>query len=198
MKPDSVGELDVYFGAKLKLMQLENGVWAWDLSPSKYVQEAICNCKKYIGGNLLKVYKLTRLAPNPFPTDYRPELDTMPKLPPEHASYYQSLIGIFRWMIELGRVDNYTEVSLLSLHMALLHQGHLEATLHVMSYLSLHHNSWLCMDPTYPAIDSTQFPVCDWSEFYGEVEEQIPPNAPEAIGKVVNLRMFVDSDHAGD
>ncbi len=54
------------------------------------------------------------------------------------------------------------------------------------------------MDPTYPAIVSTQFPICDWSEFYGEVEEPIPPNAPEAIGKVVDLRMFVNSDHAGD
>ncbi len=52
------------------------------------------------------------------------------------------------------------------------------------------------MDPTYPMIDSTQFPVCDWSEFYGEVEEPIPPNAPEAIGKVVDLRLFVNSDHA--
>ncbi|KAL7472588.1 hypothetical protein ACHAXS_013574 [Conticribra weissflogii] len=87
---------------------------------------------------------------------------------------------------------------MLSSHMALPHQGHLEAALHIMSYLSLHHNSRLCMDPTYPVIDSTQFPVCDWSEFYGEVEEPIPPNAPEAIGKVVDLRMFVDSDHAGD
>ena len=139
-----------------------------------------------------------RLAPNPFPTDYRPELDVSPELPLEHASYYQSLMGIFRWMIELGRVDICTEVSMLSSHMALPRQGHLEAALHVMSYLLLHHNSCLCMDPMYPVIDSTQFPICDWSEFYGEVEEPIPPNAPEAIGKVVDLRMFVDSDHAGD
>ncbi len=105
LKPDLEGELDVYLGAKLKLMQLENGVWAWGLSPSKYVQESVCNCKKYIGENLPKFYKLTQLAPNPFPTNYRPELDVSPELPPEHASYYQSFMGIFRWMIELGRVD---------------------------------------------------------------------------------------------
>ncbi|KAL7464521.1 hypothetical protein ACHAXS_004857, partial [Conticribra weissflogii] len=30
------------------------------------------------------------------------------------------------------------------------------------------------------------------------VEEPIPHNAPKAIGKVVNLCMFVDSDHEGD
>ncbi len=85
LKPDLVGEPDVYSGAKLKLMQLENGVWAWGLSPSKYVQEAVRNWKMYIGGNLPKFYKLTRLAPNPFPTDYQPELDVFPELPPEHA-----------------------------------------------------------------------------------------------------------------
>ncbi len=97
-------------------MQVENGVWAWGLSPSKYVQEAVRNCKKYIGENLPKFYKLMRLAPNLFPTDYWPELDTLPELPPElppeHASYYQSLMGIFRWMIELGCVDVCTEVSM--------------------------------------------------------------------------------------
>ncbi len=62
----------------------------------------------------------------------------------------------------------------------------------------LHHNSHLCMDPTYPAIDSTQFSIHDWSESYSEVEEPLPPNAPEALGKVGDLCMFVNSDHAGD
>ncbi len=71
---------------------------------------------------------------------------------------------------------------MLPLHMALWHQGRLEATLHVMSYLSLHHNLRLCMDPTYQTIDSIQLPICDWREFYGEVEEPIPHNASEAIG----------------
>ncbi len=86
-------------------MQLENSVWVWGLSPSKDVQEAVNNCKKYVEENLLKLYKLRRSVPNPFPTNYRPELDTSPELPPEHASYYQSLMDIYRWTIELGRVD---------------------------------------------------------------------------------------------
>ncbi len=197
LKPDSIGESDVNLGAKLKLMQLKNGVWAWGLSLSKNAQEAVRNCKKYMGENLQKFYKLACLAPNPFPTIYWPELDTSPKLLPEHVVYYQSLMGICRWMIELGRVDICTGLSMLSSHMALPQQGHLEAALRVMFYLSLHHNSHLCMDPMYPAIDSTQFPIRDGRE-YSEVEEPIPPNAPEAIGKVVDLHMFVGSDHGGD
>ena len=30
------------------------------------------------------------------------------------------------------------------------------------------------------------------------MKEALPPNAPKPLGKVVELRMFVDSDHAGD
>ena len=38
----------------------------------------------------------------------------------------------------------------------------------------------------------------DWCDFYGDVKEAIPPNAPEPRGKEIDLRIFVDSDHAGD
>ena len=44
----------------------------------------------------------------------------------------------------------------------------------------------------------TSFKECDWRSFYGDAREVIPPNAPELRGKDVDLRVFVDSDHAGD
>ncbi len=47
------------------------------------------------------------------------------------------------------------------------------------------------MDPTYPTIDSMQFTICDWSKFYRDDEEPIPPNAPEAVEEVVDLGMFL-------
>ncbi len=43
-----------------------------------------------------------------------------------------------------------------------------------------------------------QFPICDRSQFCGKVQESILPNAPESIGKGVNLGMLVYSDYAGD
>ncbi len=70
LKPDSLCELDFYLGAKLKLMQLDNGVWAWGLSLSKYVQEAMHNCKKHVEESLPKFHKLMCLLPNPLSTDY--------------------------------------------------------------------------------------------------------------------------------
>eukprot|EP00980_Cylindrotheca_fusiformis_P025560 scaffold14072_cov73-Cylindrotheca_fusiformis.AAC.1 len=63
----------------------------------------------------------------PMANSYRPEIDVTPELSVEQASYYQSLIGILRWIVELGRVDICCEVSLLSSHLALPRQGHLEA-----------------------------------------------------------------------
>ena len=41
------------------------------------------------------------------------------ELEEDEASYYHSLIGVLRWIVELGRVDINTEVSMLSSHLAL-------------------------------------------------------------------------------
>jgi hypothetical protein len=83
-------------------------------------------------------------------------------------------------------------------YLAYPHEGHLEAAIHVMGYLQLKHNSQLIFDPTYPDIDLDSFPSYDWTEFYGDVSEAIPTNMPQPLGKEVDIRMMVDSDHAGD
>ena len=36
---------------------------------------------------------------------YEAELDTSTLCDPEEASYFQSIIGVMRWMIEIGRID---------------------------------------------------------------------------------------------
>ncbi len=101
-------------------------------------------------------------------------------------------------MVELGCIDIATEVSMLSSYLACPRKGHLENALHVMGYLRLKHNSRLIFDPTYPVIIQTAFPSFEWTEFYGDVEEAIPPDMPPPFGKDVDLRMIVDSDHVGE
>jgi hypothetical protein len=62
-----------------------------------------------------------------------------------------------------------------------------------MGYLRLKHNSRLIFDPTYPDIDQTALPVYDWMEFYGVVEEAIPPDMPPPLGdKDIDLHMMVE------
>ena len=68
----------------------------------------------------------------------------------------------------------------------------------IFGYLKRRHNAVLAFDPTYPDIDDSKFKQCDWKEFYGEVKEAIPPNAPTPRGKGVDIRLFVDSSHADD
>jgi hypothetical protein len=196
MKPGSIGDPEMYLGAKLRKVTLPNGVVAWGMSPSQYVQEAVKNVEEYLARKGLP--GLPKRAATPFAPLYRPELDVSEELDPETASYYQSQVGILRWMVEIGRVDMITEISLLASHLALPRQGHMEAVFHVFGHIKRKHNSRMVFDPTYPEIDMRDFKECDWKSFYGDAKEAIPPNAPPPRGKEVDTRLYVDSDHAGD
>ncbi len=54
------------------------------------------------------------MAENPFPIDYCPKMDISNPLDSECSSSYQHLIGVMRRMVELGRVDIATKISILS------------------------------------------------------------------------------------
>ncbi len=103
----------------MKEVQLDNDVHAWSLSPSKYVQEAVRTCEKHLKENFDGAYKLSKNAPNPFPLGYEPEMDTTPVLDPDEASYFQTIIGVMRWMVELGRVDIAVKVLQLPLFLTI-------------------------------------------------------------------------------
>ena len=121
-----------------------------------------------------------------------------PELTSIEASYYQSLIGILRWMVEMGRMDITCEVSMMASHVALPRQGHLNQLYHIFSYLRIYHNATVVFDPSYPDIDIDQFPKKNWKQFYGSTKEPLPRNAPPPLGKELLIRAFVDADFAGD
>ena len=77
LKPDSVGDPSVYLGAKLKRVQLDNDVWCWTLSPSKYVHEAVNNCENYGTERFDGKFSLRKNAPSPFPCNYEAEMDAL-------------------------------------------------------------------------------------------------------------------------
>jgi hypothetical protein len=58
LKPSLVGNPSMYLGTKLKLTQMSNGVWAWGMSPLKYIKEAVSNCKKHLQLNYDSWYVL--------------------------------------------------------------------------------------------------------------------------------------------
>jgi hypothetical protein len=38
----------------------------------------------------------------------------------------------------------------------------------------------------------------DWKEFYGEVQEELPPKMPKPWGQRVTISAFIDANHAGN
>ena len=129
---------------------------------------------------------------------YETELDTSTLCDPEEASYFQYIIGVMRWMIEIGRVDIATEVSMLSSFLEMPRVVHLEVAINIMGYLRLNHNSRLFLDPTYPVLDhSACNDGAEWAEFYGDATEAIPFKMLEPMGGDIDLRLMCDSYHAG-
>lgn len=67
----------------------------------------------------------------------------------------------------------------------------------MFAYLKHHDRSKLVFDDTIPIYDESRFHKCDWSEFYPDAQELLPPDMPEPLGKSVVITCFCDADHAG-
>jgi hypothetical protein len=132
-----------------------NGVVAWEMSSSKYVQSAVQNVQEYLKDN--GDMKLKKKASAPFEATYRAEIDEIPVL---------------------GQINIITEVSTFNTFLYMQREGQLDAVYHLFAYLSLHHNARVVFDPTYHDVDMRAFIKTDWKPMYGDVKEAIPPNAP--------------------
>jgi hypothetical protein len=164
------------------------------MSSEIYTKRAVAEVERELA--LVGKALLTR-AGTPLTTDYRPELDATMLLDAERTSYFQGLIGVLRWMCELGRIDILVPVSMLSRYLAAPRLGHLEQTFHIFAYLKVNGKSALVFDDSLPHIDEDRFSPCDWTEFYPGAGEPEPPRAPELRGNSVTMSAFVDADHAG-
>ena len=200
LKPESRGPPKTYLGADIDKHDFKEnpGVKYWTMSSHTYVKEAVRNVEAYLEkqGKALKQSKMSSVLPN----DYRPELDVSKLCDDEGISQYHQRIGVLRWAVELGRMDICTEVSMLAAHCAMPRQGHLEAVWHVFAYLKKYGRSkmvFCSLDPDFK-VSTGDIPRPDWTDFYKDVTEQIPHDAPEPRGQSVGMNAFVDSDHAGD
>lgn len=186
----------VYLGATIKpwTIPTENKP-VWSMNSTSYIKEAL----RVLEIELAKAGKSLKGKPStPMQANYRPESDVSPVLGADQASYYMSLIGILRWAVELGRIDIYVDVALLSSHLCQPRVGHLEQVFHIFAYLKHHENSNIVFDPNCVAWESEPFVQQEWAEFYNDVKEQLPPNTPSSRGHAVQLYTFVDADHAGN
>jgi hypothetical protein len=92
------------------------------MSSNEYVTNAI----KTVETELAKWdKKLSTKAITPLASGYRPELDASHYLDDDRTNYYQSLIGILCWAVELGRIDINVHTAMMSSFMAQPRVGHL-------------------------------------------------------------------------
>jgi len=199
VKPGSDKEPELYLGSNIDKIQMPDGREVWASSPRDYVKNAISTIERLFDEDG-EGYVLKGKVKDPFPANYKPELDVTEELGPELISRYLQLIGIARWAVELGRIDIFHEVSVLSQYQASPRVGHLETLYHVFAYLKNHLDMGrVAYDPSTPIIDESVFVGnADWKDFYGDVEEEKPPKMPVPRGNPVIISAFVDANHAGN
>jgi hypothetical protein len=103
LKNGTVAEPDMYLGAQVKKWYFEGSEDPkkprWAMSSELYVKRAV-------GDVEMELHKVDRVLPTkvttPMSQSYRPEIDQTPELNADRGQYYQSLIGVLRWICELG------------------------------------------------------------------------------------------------
>ncbi len=77
-------------------------------------------------------------------------------------------------------------------------EGHLKEALRILAYLKHHSNAWMTFDDIRVDWNEESFVQHDWSKFYHEAKDEIPPKMPEPRGNEVQINFFVDAVHAGN
>ena len=135
LKVESIGPPKLYLGGHVSKVELDNRVKCWSFSSSQYMQTAVKNVETHVAEVNDARWQLPTKTDTPLKASYCPDLNVSLELDTANAAYYQSLIRVLRWIVELGRVDVYLEVSMMSSHIALRREGHLKAR---RCYKSLH------------------------------------------------------------
>ena len=194
-KDNKIEKPEIYLGAGMSQMDNQDGDLCWAMSSDNYCSALVNNVEEVLAR---KGLRLPSKCPLPLTNGYKPEMDCTAELKSEGVQWYQEIIGQLRWAVEIGRVDILLETSLMSAHLALPREGHLEQVLHIVGYLKCHKKMRLLFDASYPRVKESWFQDYDWYEFYRDAKEAIPPKMPEARGRDVIITCFVDANHAGN
>lgn len=169
----------------------------WGLASKEYV----CRALREIQEKTIKFgFRFpTKRCYTPLHFGYDPSLDLTDEIEDEKViNWFQGMIGILRWLVEIGRIDIGYAVSVLSSYSSNPRVGHIQECLRVFKYLQDHNNQSLVLDPTTPSEGlQTLSHQCDWVDFYPDARENIPHNAPKPRGRSIVTFGYVDADWAG-
>ena len=196
-KKDKIEPPSMYLGARLEMKQL-NGKRMWTMCSKDYVKLTVNNIENQLQKRRMK---LPSKATTPMDHNYIPELDDTPELHDDDITFYQEIIGMLRWAIEIGRVDINTEISLLSSFQAAPREGHLNQLLRIVAFLKRKPKLTLYFDPSQAQLDENMFNSNDHNHFkdhYRDAVEELPDRRPKPRGRAVKMIAFVDASHAAN
>jgi hypothetical protein len=159
------------------------------LAPKKYIEKMIANYERLFGTSPRQTFS------SPLEKGDHPEMDNSKLLDDEGVKIYQSLIGALQWVVTIGRFDINTAVMTLSSFRAAPRKGHLERVKRIYGYLSKMRNAVLRVRTEEPDFTALPNHEGDWTRtVYGAIEELLPHDAPEPLGKWVTLTHYVDAN----
>jgi len=141
--------------------------------------------------------RLFRMKPStkllsPLEKGDHPEIDDSEFLDGEGMQTYQSLVGVLKWSISIGRFDIAMAVMTMSSFRAQPSIGHLKCIKRICGYHFKMKDAAICFrtgELDYSGLDEEQF---DWANtVYGDVSEILPKDAPVLLGKYVTLSQWM-------
>ena len=122
-----------------------------------------------------------------------PELDTSEILEGHEVNHYLTMVGQLQCLITLGRFDIQTQVITISRFRAQPRQGHQERLKRKYAYVIRtkdYATRFRATESDYSYLPDHKF---DWAHtIYGHVQEIIPDDIPDPLGKSVTTTTTVD------
>ena len=124
-----------------------------------------------------------------------PELDTSEILEGHEVNHYLTMVGQLQWLKTLGRFDIQAQVITMSRFQAQPRQGHLERLKRIYAYVIRtkdYATRFRTTEPDYSYLPDQNF---DWAHtIYGHVQEIIPDDIPDPLGKSKTTNTAVDAN----
>ena len=196
-----VGVPEYYLGGNVE--EIQNRSWnergiCTALSAKTYIESSTKKLEDLVGKQFPKHV-------TPMLEGYHPELDDSPLLDAITATKYRAILGSANWCVTLGRFDVAYATNTLARYSMAPREGHYKQAQRIFGYLSSPPfvKGRLLIDPNYHTIAAGLIKTSkkyDWTEFYPNAKEEIPPvgSVPVAKGRKAKITVYVDADHAHD
>jgi len=141
---DGFNKPTTFLGSEVPTFEGRQGETCWGLSSHKYILRVVNELEERLKDRRMFLYPHV----SPMDQDYHPELDCSSPLSEDDAVWFQALIGILRWLVEIGRLDISNSVTLLSSYLVCPTEGHFLAVLRIFGYLKRNPTYSLVFDPS--------------------------------------------------